>query len=244
MEARPISFEIKVGIFVFIGILIMFIIVFSIGEFYIFKPVYRVKVLFGFANGIEVGAPVRLAGINVGEIEDIGVYYDEKLQRTKVFLIAKVKKEARVEKNAVCKINTLGLLGEKYLEISPGTQESGFLQNEEVIEGYDPVPMEEVTKTMKELSDTAKAVTESAKVVLDRLEKGEGTVGKLLVQEEIYDDLKATAGNLKEFSDDIKRHPWKLLSKGREKTEDKSVPASASPARGGQGGKKGVNFSR
>lgn len=233
MEGRPISFEIKVGIFVFIGILIMFIIVFSIGEFYIFKPIYRVKVLFGFANGVEMGAPVRLAGINVGEIEDIGVYYDEKLKRTRVFLVAKIKKAARVEKNAVCKINTLGLLGEKYLEISPGTPEAGFLQDEEVIEGYDPVPMEEVTKTMKELSDTAKAVTESAKIVLERLEKGEGTIGKLLVEEEIYEDLKITAENLKDLSEDIKSHPWKLLAKGREKTKDKSVPA-----------KKGVNFSR
>lgn len=235
MEARPMSFEIKVGIFVFLGILIMFIIVFSIGEFYILKPVYKIKVLFGFANGIQVGAPVRLAGVDVGEIEDMGVYYDEALQRTKVFLVAKLKKEARVEKNAVSKINTLGLLGEKYLEITPGTSDAGFLSNQETIVGYDPIPMEEVTKTMKELSDTAKSVTESAKAILEKLEKGEGTVGKLLVQEEVYNDLKSTATNLKDFSEDIKQHPWKLLMKGRERTEDKG---KAGPA------KKEVNFKR
>lgn len=221
MESKPLSFEIKVGIFVFLGILIMFIIVFSIGEFYILKPVYRIKVVFGFANGIEIGAPVRLAGVNVGEIEDIDVYYDEQLQRTKVMLLAKLKKKAKVEKDAICRINTLGLLGEKYLEIFPGTPEAGFLGDNEVIVGNDPIPMEEVTKTMKELSDTAKAVTESAKVILERLEKGEGTVGKLLVEEDIYNALKATTGNLKDFSEDIKAHPWKLLVKGKEKKQEK-----------------------
>lgn len=226
MDAKPLSFEIKVGIFVFIGILIMFIIVFSIGEFYILKPVYRIKALFGFANGIAIGAPVRLAGVNIGEIEDIRVYYDETLQRTKVLLLAKLKKEAKIEKNAVCKINTLGLLGEKYLEISPGTSDAGFLKGEEAIIGYDPVPMEEVTKTMKELSETAKAITESADAILKRLEKGEGTIGKLLVEEEIYNDLR-------DFVKDIKAHPWKLLVKERERTEDKAVPAA-----------KGVNTKR
>jgi phospholipid/cholesterol/gamma-HCH transport system substrate-binding protein len=232
MEGRPISFEIKVGIFVFLGILLMFVIVFSIGEFYILKPVYTIKVLFGFANGIAVGAPVRLAGVNVGEIEEIGVYYDKAAQRTRVFLLAKVKKEAMIERNAVCKINTLGLLGEKYLEISPGAKEAGFLEKGGVINGYDPVPMEEVTKTMKELSDTAKSVTESAKLILERLEKGHGTAGKFLIEEDIYNDLKATAKNLKDLSEDIKRHPWKLLVRTRQKEEDKNVPEE----------KKGVNF--
>ena len=234
MESKPMSFEIKVGIFVFLGILIMFIIVFSMGEFYILKPTYKVRVVFGFANGIEMGAPVRLAGINVGEIEEVGVFYDESQQRTKVYLVAKVKKGAKVEKDAICKINTLGLLGEKYLEISPGTQSAGFAEDKDVIIGSDPVPMEEVTKTMKELSDSARSVTDSARVVLERLEKGEGSVGKLLVEEDVYNDLKAAAGNFREFSEDIKLHPWKLLVKGKEKKEEEAA--------GSRG--KGVNFKK
>ena len=217
MEAKPVSFEIKVGIFVFLGILIMFIIVFSIGEFYILKPMYKVKVLFNFANGIEVGAPVRLAGINVGEIEDVGVYYDEQAKRTKVYLITKIKKEAKIEKDAACRINTLGLLGEKYLEVSPGTQDTGFLQDQDTVIGTDPIPMEEITKNMKELSDNAKSMAESANVILRRLEKGQGTIGKLLVEEDLYNNLEATSENFKELSDDVRRHPWKLLMKEKDK---------------------------
>lgn len=213
MESKPLNFEIKVGIFVFLGILIMFIIVFSIGEFYILKPMYNIKVLFGFANGIAMGAPVRLAGVNIGEVEDISVFYDTKLQQTRVMLVAKIKKQAKIEKNAICRINTLGLLGEKYLEITPGTVEAGFLEDQEAVVGDDPVPMEEITETMQELSENAKAITESTTVVLGRLERGEGTIGKLLVEEKIYNDLQ-------EFVEDIKEHPWKLLVKQRNKRKE------------------------
>jgi len=214
MEAKPVSFEIKVGIFVFIGILVMFIIVFSIGEFYFLKPMYRIKVLFNFANGIAIGAPVRLAGIEVGEVEDINVFYDQMLKHTRVSILAHIKKEAQVEKNAKFTINTLGLLGEKYLEISPGTVDAGFVSDEDIVVGLDPIPMEEVTKAVKELTDNARAITEAAKVVFQRLERGEGTVGKLLTEEAIYNDLEA-------FVADIKAHPWKLLMKGREEPAEK-----------------------
>jgi len=213
MEGKPVNFEIKVGIFVFIGILAMFIIVFSIGKFYILKPTYNVNVVFGFANGVASGAPVRLAGVSVGEIEDIKINYDQAQKRTKILISAKIKKEAMIEKDAVFTINTLGLLGEKYVEITPGSPDKGFVGNGDTVIGVDPVQMEEVTKTMKELSSNAKAIMESAKVIVSRLEKGEGTVGKLLTEDKIYNDLEY-------FVSDIKRHPWKLLIKGKETPEE------------------------
>jgi len=209
MESKPLSFEIKVGIFVFIGILIMFIIVFSIGELYILKPIYRVKVVFDFANGIAVGSPVRLAGVQVGEIDNIGVYYDKEDKRTRVLLSAKLKKEFKIEKDSECTINTLGLLGEKYLEITPGTVESGYIKEGDLIIGHNPISMAEVTMNVKELTESAKLMTESAQSILKRIEDGQGTVGKLLVEEEIYNDLRM-------FVKDIRYNPWKLLRKGKE----------------------------
>ncbi len=251
MESKPLNFEVKVGIFVFLGILIMFAIVFSIGQLYILKPMYIVRIVFNFANGIEIGAPVRLAGVNVGEVNDISVYYDNKLQMTKVMISARIKNEAKVEKNAVCRINTLGLLGEKYLEVTPGTADAGFLANSEVIAGKDPVQMEEVTKNMKDLSDTVKSATEVARSILEKVNRGEGTIGKLMTDDKVYNDLKdvldridrgqGTVGkllteekiynDLEAFVDDIKRHPWKLLIKERERPEGKRAEGRERAAR-------------
>ena len=64
------NLELKVGIFTFIALIVLTIAVFSIGDIYIFRPGYLIKVCFSFASGVDVGAAVRVAGIEVGEIED------------------------------------------------------------------------------------------------------------------------------------------------------------------------------
>lgn len=196
------SLELKVGIFIAIGLVIFFVIVFSIGDITLIKKGYRIYTVFNFVNGITESAPVRLAGVNVGHIEKINIYYDEEAQRTRVKLAAWIiSDKVKIEKDARATINTLGLLGEKYLEIFPGTAETGALGNEETLRGQDPVVIENLTDTMNQLA-------QATNIVMTRLSEGRGTIGKLLVEEKIYNDLEA-------FVADIRAHPWKLLNKSR-----------------------------
>jgi len=198
------SIELKVGIFILIGIAILFLIVFSIGDINLSKPSYRINVLFNFASGIGGSAPVRLSGVGVGQVEGIHVIYDEKEKKTKAELTARINEDIKIEEDARVTINTLGLLGEKYLEIFPGTSGKPILKNNDTIIGQDPVPVERLTENLAHLAD-------SVTVIVDRLKNGEGTIGKLMKESEVYDDLKAITGNFREFSADLKKHPWKLL---------------------------------
>lgn len=202
MDGTTRAFELKVGIFILIGIAILFIIVFSIGDINLIKSGYHVKVIFNFVAGIGESAPVRLAGVGVGQVEGLKVFRDEKENKTKVELYAWIKdNNVKIEEDAVATVNTLGLLGEKYLEIFPGTPGKKCLKDQEILIGHDPVPMEKITENLANLS-------ESVNVIVDRLRRGEGTIGKLLTEEKIYKDLEA-------FVEDIKKHPWKLLSRPR-----------------------------
>ncbi|PIU42129.1 MAG: hypothetical protein COS99_01900 [Candidatus Omnitrophica bacterium CG07_land_8_20_14_0_80_42_15] len=210
MEGRAI--ELKVGIFIFIALIVLFIIIFSIGDFPMFDKTFAIKVKFSFVNGIEETAPVRLAGVDIGEVEKIDVYYDAAEKRTKVMLSARINKEVSVERDSVATINTLGLLGEKYLEITPGKAEGDFLKDGDTIAGEDPVSMETITKNMEIITKNVLKISDSATVVMDRLKEGKGTFGKLLVEEKIYNDLEA-------FVADLKSHPWKLLYKPRGQNE-------------------------
>jgi phospholipid/cholesterol/gamma-HCH transport system substrate-binding protein len=193
--------ELKVGVFIMIGIMILFIIVFSIGDVYLVKKGYHIKAKFNFASGIGPAAPIRLAGVGVGRVEGIRIVYDEKERRSKAEIYAWIQEGTKIEKDSIVTINTLGLLGEKYLEIIPGNADKGFLKNNEMVTGKDPVIMEKLTENLVKLSD-------SAVDIVDRLKKGEGTVGKLLTDDAIYNNLEA-------FTADIKAHPWKLLNKPR-----------------------------
>lgn len=243
-------FELKVGMFILVGIVILVFIIFSIGDINISKVGYGINITFNFAAGLGTSAPVRLAGVGVGRVDGIRVMYDEKDKKTYAEVHAWIQEGTKIEKDAVVTINTLGLLGEKYLEILPGTPGSPIVEKDGTLVGRDPVMMEKVT-------DNLVRITDDVGVIVERLKKGEGTVGKLLTEETVYTNLSTFlnrvsnisadfdgfAANLKGFSDklnsnqgtvqklltedkiykdleafvsDIKAHPWKLLSRGRD----------------------------
>jgi len=230
------SFELKVGIFIFIGIVILSVIVFSIGNFYSVKRGYVLNMLFNFANGISVGAPVRYAGVEVGEVQDIEVYFDEKENIPMIRLRIWVAQNTWVNEDASATINTLGLLGEKYLEIIPGTREARLLQKGDTLRGKDPISTEELTReTKKTLTKVDKMIESINKIVGDEefraslkntlanletlsselsevmtvVRKGEGTIGKFFTDDKLYNDID-------EMVLDIKKHPWKLLYRPKE----------------------------
>ncbi len=194
-------FELKVGVFIMIGVAILFIIVFSIGDINLVKKGYHIKVDFNFVDGIGPSAPVRVSGVGVGQIDGLKLYYDEKEKKTKAQLNAWVREGVKIEKDAVATISTLGFMGEKYMEIAPGSSGKPFLKNGDLLVGKDPVPMARVIENLSEL-------TSSVNVIVNRLKNGEGTIGKLLTRDKIHQDLEA-------FVEDIKNNPWKLLNKPR-----------------------------
>lgn len=216
------TFELKVGTFILVGIAIGFMIVFSIGDINLSKSGYNIVVTFDFASGLGAAAPVRLAGVGVGRVDEVKVVYSEKDKRSHAEIHAWIESDAKIEEDATVTINTLGLLGEKYLEVIPGIPGSPLIKDGSVMKGKDPIVMEQLTENLVKLSS-------SATIIMKRLEKGEGTIGKLLTEDAVYDDLRAITGNFKDFSaelkstgtnfkdfsEDLKRHPWKLLSRPR-----------------------------
>lgn len=229
------AFEFKVGIFTLIGICIVFVIVFSVGDINLSRAGYRIKVLFNFASGIGPAAPVRLAGVGVGRIDGISLVYDEKGKKTKAEITAWIQNDAHIEEDAEVTINTLGLLGEKYLEILPGTPGKPFVENGSVLVGSDPVSMDKVTQNLAKLSDSVVSIVGKlergegtlGKLIVDdsvytnvegfteKLNSDQGTLGKLLTDDKLYKELELLVKKFQEFADDLKAHPWKVLFRPR-----------------------------
>jgi phospholipid/cholesterol/gamma-HCH transport system substrate-binding protein len=178
---RDEKIEMKVGFFMGVGIFLMFLIVFSVGDFYFLREGYEVEAVFDFVNGIKKSAPIRLAGVNVGEVNDIKIFYDEELARTRVSLNLKIGQNVFVEKDAVVRINTLGLLGEQYAEITPG-QSKEFLSDGDVIEGRNPVNVGLQMEMVKDFVEMAASMARDAR-------DGKGTIGKLITDDRLYENL-------------------------------------------------------
>ena len=144
--------ELRVGIFVIIGIVLFSIVVFSVGDMNLFLGKgYRLKLIFGYVGGLQLDAPVRLAGIKVGTVQGIKRYYDSALSKDQVEILIWVKRDVKIRQNAEIYINMLGVLGEKYIEIfSSGTKEAALLKAGDKIVGYDPIPIERITRINQE----------------------------------------------------------------------------------------------
>ena len=199
--------ELKVGIFVFTGLLILTIFVLSIGDFKTMTTGYELNFIFNFANGVKIGAPVRFAGVDVGEVKVINFVTGADSPKPKVQIVCSINKTVKVPVDSSIWVNTLGLLGEKYIEIMPGKEYNNTLAPKASLVGVDPIPMQEV-------SVLAKGIAQNLNEGLLKIVNKEGTVGKLLYDDTIYKELEALVV-------DIRKHPWKLFWRGKEKPEKK-----------------------
>ncbi|MCM8793669.1 MAG: MlaD family protein [Candidatus Omnitrophica bacterium] len=238
------DFELKVGIFVLIGLIILAIIVFSISDFKTAVAGYYIKVIFNFANGIEVGAPVRLAGVKVGEVKDLQIVYSSSTALPQVELLAWIDKKFVVYRDSVAYINTLGLLGEKYLEIIPGSEKNEVLKPGDVLYGKNSVSMAQITETGYKIATQLESSMSSINALLTDPEfktAFKETILNLrrltfelerlsLSLQEIAEKInqgKGTIGRLvtdeelykemEEFVQDLRKHPWKLFYRPKEK---------------------------
>ncbi len=219
---KSMEFDIKIGLFISIGLILLTIITFSINDFF-FKPGYNIYAVLGFANGVKKSAPVRLAGIEVGEVKEASVFKD-KNDKTMVKLKLWLTSDAKVEKDSQMIINTLGLIGEKYVEIVPGTPGTAFMSNGDTIIGYDSVSVEQITKKGYDIAIKLEKAIDSMDDILKQVKSGDGTVGRLIYDDTLYNDVEA-------IIKDIKAHPWKLIGGPRstkKKTKDTKVESTKS----------------
>lgn len=228
--------EVKVGLFTIIGIIIFIIFVFSISDIKLFAKSRYIYITFGFANGVKISSPVRLAGVDIGEVKKINVGFNNKTGKNEVLVYARISADARIPQDSRVWINTLGLLGEKYIEIIPGKDYANVLADGSRIAGEDPIPMQEITELGRQIAmklkdsidglnslllndQTKKSFSQvitnleqasmSLNEIMNKINSGNGAAGKLINDESLYTDTK-------ELIADIKTHPWKLLRRPQE----------------------------
>jgi phospholipid/cholesterol/gamma-HCH transport system substrate-binding protein len=274
-----------VGLFVVIGIILLILMTLKIEKFGIGKKEgSRVYIYFDSAAGLARNAPIRVAGVNVGNVERIA------LEGGKAKVTFHLPPDIVLYKNAKAYLKSEGFLGEKFVEISPGTADHAKLEPEgAVAQGAPPSDIEqflsqvgsiredlkEITKPLgdllksvdpkkvegmvdnfnkfsgqltglgkdaKETIQTAKEAFSrmeeigALKNVSEKIEKGEGTLGKLIKDESLYEDAKKTLQSVKGIAEKVEKGEGTLgklvnddhLMKEAEKTMKKIQKAAES----------------
>ncbi|MCF7878146.1 MAG: MlaD family protein [Candidatus Omnitrophica bacterium] len=193
--------EFKVGLFFLICIIGLAAITFKTGKVSFKKEGYNLYVIFNEVAGLDVKAPVMLNGYEVGEVEDVKVVSQK--DRTHILLKLLIDPGVKIRINPKVSIKTLGMMGEKYIQITSHTGK-GFLKPDSRLEGKPYIDMDDLIDNVNNLTEEVKKLTNN----LNHTVKGnQDKISRMI------SNLETTSKNLEEFTADIKSHPWKLLFK-------------------------------
>ena len=201
-----ITNEVKTGIVVVLAIAVG--IVFWVKTTDFSSSPYRLKTTFNYAEGVKQDSIVKLSGIEVGRVEKIRIIYEPD---TKVELTLALDKKAKVHDDSIAFISTSGMIGDAYIGLTAGSADKPFAKEGSILLSEDPVEMRKLMKKADAISENLdKALIEVKRLAENATAVVADNKGRI---DSIAENLEKTSVNFKEFSEDIKRNPWKLLMK-------------------------------
>jgi len=136
---KKIDLELAVGLFIIAGILCLGYLSVKLGKMEIMgERGYEIYGVFSNIGGLKVGSSIEIAGVNVGRVRSIVL--DDYQAR----VVLNFPKELTIQEDAIASIKTRGLIGEKYIEISPGGSEKVIKPGGRIRETQPAVDMEEL----------------------------------------------------------------------------------------------------
>ncbi|MBK7668230.1 MAG: MCE family protein [Sphingobacteriaceae bacterium] len=184
--------KLKLGIFVSLALTLFIAGIYLIGERQqLFSNTFHVSGIFKDISGLQIGNNVRFSGINVGVIEDI-----QQITDTTVKVDMQIDEASRkfIKKNASAIIGSDGLMGNRIVIITPGYGNNVELSDDDIIRTAQAVSMDEILSKLKVTADNAADITGNLAAVMENIKQGKGTVGKLLMDSTMADDVKRCFG--------------------------------------------------
>src|SRR6202011_994352 len=203
----------RLGLFIVATLLILAVGVFLIGNNQLrFQPTYRVKAEFQNVEGLSEGSDVRVGGIHKGTVKQIDL---PRQPDGKVTVVMDLENGTRdiVKKDSTAAIKSEGLLGDKYLEVSFGSKAAQRLKDGDTIGSERPLDISDLIKKTDQILDTAQGAVrnvegaaDNLKSISSKVDQGKGTVGALVNDKKLYNQVNAGATAFQEDMEALKHN--------------------------------------
>ena len=179
------SREIKVGMLVLAALVVLMAGSFLIGEkSNLFTRKNRYYVRFETVSGLATGSPVKLNGVTVGDVTEIVLPRDVNKTLLTVWVSVDRRYQGRIRRDSQAAIKTLGLLGDKYIEISSGSAGSDVVASDGQIFAAPATDVDKLIASGGDAVENVVAISYSLRSILTRMEAGEGLLGELTTDNE------------------------------------------------------------
>lgn len=200
-KRKKIRQEIKIGLFLAIGLAILAVFIFVVGDFSTLfeKKGYTLYTQFDSVAGLEKKTLVRMAGVKVGAVDAIT------LKGSRAEVAMDINPGIEISRDSRATLASLGLLGEKYVEISPGVEED-IVQHGGTIGSLPPVSFDQLGIILSSVGDDIKS---TSKAMRELLGEGEARVNI----KEILQNLSSVSAELKDVISESKPNITRSLEK-------------------------------
>src|SRR6266480_3523330 len=187
--------QLKVGVLILVALIILAIAVLKLGQAgNLFGKRYRLISFVSNASGLRIGGPVTVAGQLAGSIKDIQFLPPDTDTTRNLKLIVEVNYSLRdqVRQDSRAKIKTMGLLGDKIYDITVGTPRYQPLRDGDTVIVAPALDYEAVVQQASTAISEVVGLTHDLKRVTNGINRGEGTLGQLVTNRQLYDQMNAT----------------------------------------------------
>jgi phospholipid/cholesterol/gamma-HCH transport system substrate-binding protein len=201
--------QVRVGALILVSLLLLVYALYRVGQVMdVFARRYEITTLVPSALGLREGAPVTLAGQRIGQvrrIEFIPIHQKTGENNLLVTLAISQQVQEQIRNDSRAFLRTQGLLGDRFVDIAPGSSGARILQQGDTIAMGRSVDMDEFITQAADALDQATGIVTNLQELTTGLTRGEGTLGRLLHDEQLYTNLAGSTLELRRTLAEINR---------------------------------------
>ena len=207
--------EIRVGLFLVVALFIVIALFELVGKETIFAKMVEYRTSFKSIPGLKIGDSVRLAGVDAGTVRDIRAI------GARVEVTLRVKPGTPVKQDSIATIKLTSLLGTNFVDLTFGSPTAQVAPEGSLLQSSEPPDLNTMLVRLNDAAGDIQTLTkqineglgksiepissafQSMDKIAKKIEKGEGTLGRLIVDDRLYREIRGMAANLNQVSDQI-----------------------------------------
>ena len=186
--------ELRVGILVITSFALLALAIFFIsGESGFLTPKYTVNAYFENANNLRGGAEVQLEGVTIGNVRLVRISREsDPMKAVEVEMRLDERYQNIIRTDSMVTIGTIGLLGDKYIDISRGSEAGAVVTDGGWVQGTEAGDISRIVAGTNDFVANLQVLSDQVTRMAERVDRGEGTLGKFLTDSAIYDNANLT----------------------------------------------------
>lgn len=198
--------ELRVGMLVILSFSILTVAIFFIsGKGGVLARRYHVNTYLPAASGLKEGAPVWLAGVEVGKVDNVAISKStDPSKAVEIRMSLRSEYASDVRSDTKARLGSIGLLGDKYIELSRGIKGTPVGENG-VVEGSEEADIKKLIESSNDLLANLDVLSDKIKSITGKIDRGEGSVGKFINDPALYNNVSHTVKVASDLMDQMKR---------------------------------------